>query len=116
MCFNNKYSKELTITINIHVFDFIDHLCHLKYCICLDEIYIDRYLLQQCSITSLFILNYSNCMNMYSSELLNFSKSYIDKICVARRKLMRRIYKLNYRTHSYIISCTVEMLLHRETA
>ena len=56
---------------------------------------------------------------MYSIELLNFTKSYMDKICVAWRKVMRRNYKLNYRTHSHIINnigCTVEILLHRKTA
>ena len=43
-------------------------------------------------------------MNMCSSELLNFNKSYMEKIYVAWRKVMRRIYKLNYRTDSYIIN------------
>ena len=40
---------------------------------------------------------------MCSSVLLNFNKSYMDKICVAWRKVMRRV-KLNYRTHNYIIN------------
>ena len=50
-------------------------------------------------------LHNSYCMNMYNSELLNFNKSYMDKICKT------------HRTHNYIInniSCSVELLLCRK--
>ena len=43
----------------------------------------------------------------------------MDQICVTWTKLMRSVYKLNCRTHDYIIndiSCAVEILLHRKTA
>ena len=64
-------------------------------------------------------LHNSYCMNFYGSELLNLNKSYIFKIYTAWRKVMRRIYKLNIRTHNYIINniaCTVNISLHTKTA
>ena len=47
-------------------------------------------------------LHTSFCMSIYGSELWNYNSGYIEKIFVARRKTMRKLFRLPYRTHNYI--------------
>ena len=54
--------------------------------------------------TDLKKLHTTFCTNVYSSELLKYSNKYIESIYVAYRKVTRRIYKLSYRTHKFIVN------------
>ena len=55
-------------------------------------------------------------MSFYGSELWNYSSRYVEEICVAWRKTMRKLFRLPYRTHNYIVSGITEDIsikLHR---
>ena len=48
-------------------------------------------------------LHTSFCMSLYGSELWNYNSRYIEEIYVAWRKTIRKLFRLRYRTHSYIV-------------
>ena len=61
-------------------------------------------------------LHTSFCMSLYGSELWNYNNRYIKEIYVAWRKTMRKLFKLPYRTHNYIVCGITEDIsikLHR---
>ena len=61
-------------------------------------------------------LHTSFCMCLYGSKLWNYSSRYIEGNFVALRKTMRKLFKLPYRTHNYIVCGITEDIsikLHR---
>ena len=59
------------------------------------------------------------CKNIYSSELLDLGNKDMNTIYVAYRKCIRRVFKLSYRTHNFIINRTdktTEIRLNEKTA
>ena len=62
----------------------------------------------ECSI--LHKLHSTYCMNLYGIELCNYNDKSILSIFTAWRKVMRRLFKLEYRTHIYIINNLVESI------
>ena len=48
-------------------------------------------------------LHTSFSMSLYGSELWNYNSRYIEEIDVAWRKTMRKLFRLPYRTHNYIV-------------
>ena len=56
------------------------------------------------------------CMSLYGSELWNYNSRYIEEFFVAWRKTMRKLFRLPYRTHNYIvcgITDDISIKLHR---
>ena len=53
-------------------------------------------------------LHINFCMSLYGSELWNFNCGYIAEIFVAWRKTMRKLFRLPYRTHNYIVRGIIE--------
>ena len=45
-------------------------------------------------------LHHSYCMNLYGCEIWSLCCNKIDKICVTWRKAMRRVWNIQYNTHS----------------
>ena len=61
-------------------------------------------------------LHASFCMSLYGSELWNYNSRYVEEICVAWRKTMRKLFGLPYRPHKYIVCGITEDIsikLHR---
>ena len=61
-------------------------------------------------------LHTSFCMSLYGSELWNHNSRYVEEIVVAWRKTMRKLFRLPYRTHNYIVCGITEDIsikLHR---
>ena len=61
-------------------------------------------------------LHASFCMSLYGSELWNHNSRYVEEIVVAWRKTMRKLFRLPYRTHNYIVCGITEDIsikLHR---
>ena len=57
------------------------------------------------------------CMSLYGSELWNYNSRYVEEIVVAWRKTMRKLFRLPYRTHNYIVCGITEDIsikLHRK--
>ena len=58
-------------------------------------------------------------MSLYGSELWNYNSRYVEEIVVAWRKTMRKLFRLPYRTHKYIVCGITEdisiKLHHRVT-
>ena len=46
------------------------------------------------------MLHTSFCMSLYGSELWNYNGRYIEEICVAWRKTMRKLFRIPYRTYN----------------
>lgn len=72
---------------------------------------LDSFLL--CKLHSTF------CMSLYGSELWNLNSRYIESIHVTWRKSMRKLFKLPYRAHNYIVCGITEPIsikLHRRQA
>ena len=47
------------------------------------------------------------------------NSTYVAKLYVARRKGIRQMFNLDYRTHTYIVfglTCNIELRLHRKLA
>ena len=62
-------------------------------------------------------LHTSFCMSLYGSELWNYNSRYVEEIVVAWRKTMRKLFRLPYRTHNYIVCGITEDIsikLHRK--
>ena len=53
-----------------------------------------------CDSRTLSVLFRTYCMNVYSSQIWAFNKTYLNKFYVAWMKAIRRIWKLPYRTHN----------------
>ena len=53
-------------------------------------------------------LHSTYCMSLYGCELINYNSKYISELHVAWRKVIRKIYKLPMRTHTYIVCGSVE--------
>lgn len=134
MCFNNGNYIDFSIQLFNHRIEIVDSYTHLGTYVStkiedrnvqklLQQFYMrTNYMLADFNMLNSDVLKQlhnSYCMNFYGSELLNLNKSYMLKIYTAWRKVMRRIYRLNNRTHNYIINniaCTVNILLHKKTA
>ena len=61
-------------------------------------------------------LHTSFCMSLYGSELWNYNNRYVEEIVVAWRKTMRKLFRIPYRTHNYIVCGITEDIsikLHR---
>ena len=43
------------------------------------------------------------CSSLYGIELFNYSHTYMSDLYVAWRKVIRRIFKVPYRTHNDIV-------------
>jgi hypothetical protein len=52
----------------------------------------------------------SYCMSLYGCELWLLSNSHLEDLCVAWRKCLRRVWKLPYRTHCYLLPLICECL------
>ena len=64
-------------------------------------------------------LHTSFCMSLYGSEMWNYNSRFtcIEEIFVAWRKTMRKLSRLSYRTHNYIVCGITEDIsikLHRK--
>ena len=59
---------------------------------------------------SLHKLHATYCMNLYGCEIWNYNSRYISKMCIARRKIMRKLFKLTNRTYNYIVCRIVECI------
>ena len=53
-------------------------------------------------------LQTSFCMSLYDSELRNYNSRCVEEIFVAWRKTMRKLFRLPYRTHTYIVCVITE--------
>ena len=54
--------------------------------------------------STLSILFKSYCMNIYGSTFWRYhNHSNIDNFCVSRRKIVRRLWKIPYRTHNSLV-------------
>ena len=54
---------------------------------------------------SLHKLHSNYCMSLYGCELWNYNSRYINDICVARRKVIRKLFKLPYYLVYGIVEC-----------
>ena len=54
--------------------------------------------------------NYCMCLCLYGCELWNHNSRYINDIYVAWRKVIRKLFKLPYRTHNYLVCGIVECI------
>ena len=63
-------------------------------------------------IDSFFLhkLHSNYCMSLYGCELWNYNSRYINDIYVAWRKVIRKLFKLPYRTHNYLVCGIVECI------
>ena len=59
---------------------------------------------------SLYKLHSNYCMSLYGCELWNYNSRYINDIYVAWRKVIRKLFKLPYRTHNYLVCGIVECI------
>ena len=59
---------------------------------------------------SLHKLHSIYCMSLYGCELWNYNSKYVNDIFIAWRKVMRKLFRLPYRTHNYIICGVVECI------
>ena len=59
---------------------------------------------------SLHKLHSKYCMSLYGCELWNYNSRYINDIYVAWRKVIRKLFKLPYRTHNYLVCGIVECI------
>ena len=59
---------------------------------------------------SLKKLHSNYCMSLYGCELCNYNSRYINDIYVASRKVIRKLFKLLYRTHNYLVCGIVECI------
>ena len=59
---------------------------------------------------SLHKLHSNYCMSLYGCELWNYNSRYINDIYVAWRKVIRKLFKLPYRTHNYLVCGIVECI------
>ena len=138
--FNLRKSKLMCFNVNVHNLDIT--LCGEKVIHCDSETYLgvslnsnitDRAITQTvCSFyqkSNHVIGNYSMldsfsrcklhtifCMSLYGSELWNYNSRYIEELDVAWRKTMRKLFRLPYRTHNYIVCSITEdifLKLHR---
>ena len=138
--FNPRKSKLMCFNVNVNNLDIT--LCGEKVIHCDSETYLgvslnsnitDRAITQTvCSFyqkSNHVIANYSMldsfsrcklhtsfCMSLYGSELWNYNSRYIEEIYVAWRKTMRKLFRLPYRTHNYIVCGITEDIsikLHR---
>ena len=54
------------------------------------------------------------CMDVYSSEFLDLSNKYMNNIYVTYRKFIRRVLKLPFRSHNFIINGMYDSLEVRQ--
>ena len=54
--------------------------------------------------------SFSYCMSLYGCELWNYNSRYINDIYVAWRKVIRKLFKLPYRTYNYLVGGIVECI------
>ena len=59
---------------------------------------------------SLHKLHSNCCMGLYGCELWNYNSRYINDLYVALRKVTRKLFKLPYRTHNYLVCGIVECI------
>ena len=59
---------------------------------------------------SLHKLHSNYCMSLYGCELWNYNSRHINDIYVAWRKVIRKLFKLPYRTHNYLMCGNVECI------
>ena len=52
----------------------------------------------------------SYCMSLYGCELWLLSNTHIEDLCVSWRKCLRRVWRLPYRTHCYLLPLICECL------
>lgn len=72
----------------------------------------------KCTYDTLFHLFNTFCMCLYGALLWDFSSDFIDKLYVAWRKCIRRIYNLHPRTHCNLLpyitsSRSIELVMHQ---
>lgn len=66
-----------------------------------------------CDSITLKSLFSSHCESFYGCELLNFSDAYMSKLYVSWRKIIRRIFRLPYRAHNYLVSYLGDCIITR---
>ena len=49
-------------------------------------------------------------MSLYGCEMYNYNSRYINEMCIAWRKNLRKLFKLPNRTHNYILCGIVECI------
>ena len=59
---------------------------------------------KMCDSQTLCHIFSSHCESFYGCELCNYSMSYMSKLYVSWRKIIRHIYRLSPKTHNYIVS------------
>ena len=59
---------------------------------------------KMCDSQTLCHIFSSHCESFYGCELFNYSMSYMSKLYVSWRKIIRHIYRLSPKTHNYIVS------------
>ena len=59
---------------------------------------------------SLHKLHTTYYMSLYGCEMYNNNSRYINEMCKAWRKILRKLFKLPNRTHNYIVCGIVECI------
>jgi hypothetical protein len=66
--------------------------------------------LKSCIVYKLF---QSYSMSLYGCELWLLSNTHIEDLCVSWRKSLRRVWKLPYTTHCYLLLLLSQMFVYR---
>ena len=56
-----------------------------------------------CNSSTLSVLFQSYCMNVYGCQIWSYNIKYVNKYYTAWRKAIRRIWKIDYRTHNKLL-------------
>ena len=56
-----------------------------------------------CNSSTLSVLYQSYCMNVYGCQIWSYNIKYVNKYYTAWKKAIRRIWKIDYRTHNKLL-------------
>ena len=104
---NTEDSEKMTIFIGSDIFDraITQSVCAFNQS--------SNHLIADFSMIDSFSLHklHSNyCMSLYGCELWNYNSRYINDMYLAWRKVIRKLFKLLYRTHNYLVCGIVECI------
>ncbi len=134
ICFNVENPKTITITLCNKPVEIVDNVIYLGNFIGVDvcnrnveSIVQNFWYKHNCMKGSFNMVNSQTlnrlhstyCLNFYGSELFNYNCNYVNKVYVAWRKAVRQVYRIDNRTHNYIVyglSDNIEVKLHRKLA
>ena len=113
LLFNQKKSKLLCYNMLLDVKPVV-YLCDAIVDVVDSEMYLvceferrSNHIILTFSICDSFTLMHifsTYCESFYGCELFNFTKSYMSKLYISWRKIIRYIFRLSHRTHNYIVS------------